>query len=93
MNLTVISTVKVNGDIQEFKKWFKTFITTLKALHFVRIISQIANLPKVSLKAISPCIIDIPENLLMILKENKRNCTRLSKLVFHNKKGNPLHTI
>ena len=38
MNLTVISTVKVNGDIQEFKKWFKTFITTLKALHFVRII-------------------------------------------------------
>ena len=46
MNLTVISTVKVNGDIQEFKKWFKTFISTLKALHFVWIISQIANLPK-----------------------------------------------
>lgn len=36
-------------------------------------------------------IIDIPENLLMILQEHKRNCTRLSKLVFHNKEGKPVH--
>ena len=36
-------------------------------------------------------VIDIPENLLEILKEHKHNCNILTKLVFHNFKGEPIH--
>ena len=36
-------------------------------------------------------VIDIPQNLLMILQEHKRTTTLLTKLVFHNKEGKPIH--
>lgn len=36
-------------------------------------------------------MVDIPDNLLEILKEYKKSCKTLTKLIFHNKEGNPLH--
>ena len=36
-------------------------------------------------------VIDIPKNLLEILKEHKKNSTVLSKLVFTNYEGGPIH--
>lgn len=36
-------------------------------------------------------VIDIPENLLKVLKQHRNTNTVLSKLVFHNKEGKPIH--
>lgn len=44
MDLTLKSTIKANGGIQDLEKGFKTFIATVKALPVLWVINQLANL-------------------------------------------------
>lgn len=57
----------------------------------IKVNKQIYKGVKQSTKTNKERIIDIPENLLEILKEHKRENTVFSKLVFHNKEGQPIH--
>ena len=57
----------------------------------IKVNKQIYKGIKQSTKTNKSRVIDIPENLLAILQEHKRVTIRLSKLVFHNKDGNPIH--
>lgn len=57
----------------------------------IKVSKQIYKGVKQATKTNKERIIDIPENLISILKEHKRERVILSKLVFHNKEGNPIH--